>query len=148
MLEVLAELISTGCGLGKIRPAPGTWGAAAGFALRRLFSRPGFRIPAGIFLAAVGTIVADRTSRRLRERDPSQVVIDEVVGGFIAAGGGTFGEELLRFLIFRALDVFKPLPIRRSENLPGGVGIMADDLAAGAATAALASLLEKARRKV
>jgi phosphatidylglycerophosphatase A len=72
--------------------------------------------------------------------DPGPVVLDEVAGQWLAllvlvAAGHTpaLAEVLAAFLLFRAFDVLKPWPIRALESLPGGWGIVADDLAAGLA---------------
>ena len=67
-------------------------------------------------------------------KDPQFVVVDEVVGQWLAlAGARTLELEiwLAAFLLFRLFDIWKPAPVRQLESLPGGVGIMADDLMAG-----------------
>jgi len=70
--------------------------------------------------------------------DPGQVVIDEVLGVWLALAGVTtlnWKSWILAFALFRFFDILKPPPIRQLETLPGGVGIIADDLAAGACAA-------------
>ncbi len=66
-------------------------------------------------------------------RDPGKVVIDEITGMFITFGFIPVNFKILwiGFFIFRAFDIIKPPPIRRLEKLPGGWGIMADDVLAG-----------------
>ncbi|MBP1683246.1 MAG: pgpA, partial [Ignavibacteriaceae bacterium] len=66
-------------------------------------------------------------------KDPSQCTIDEVVGTWVAliALPKTLLIVLTSFLIWRALDIIKPFPARTSEKLPGGFGIMIDDVIAG-----------------
>ena len=64
------------------------------------------------------------------------VVIDEMVGVWIPLlavpdNAYTYGYVLAAFVLFRLLDIFKPLGIRKMENLKGGVGIMMDDILAG-----------------
>ena len=75
--------------------------------------------------------------------DPSEVVIDEVAGMWIALLGAPIsGPHLLSaFLLFRLFDIWKPGPSDRLQNLPGGWGIMADDVAAGAVAGLLVALL-------
>lgn len=66
--------------------------------------------------------------------DPSRVVVDEMVGVWIAllaAPAGHVGYALGAFALFRLFDIFKPLGIRRMEQLPGGIGVMMDDILAG-----------------
>ncbi len=71
------------------------------------------------------------------------MVSDELAGMWVACLflPKTWVWLLAAFLLFRALDIFKPLGIRRFEKLPGGIGIMADDLAAGLAAAGLLNLV-------
>ena len=72
-------------------------------------------------------------------KDPKEVVIDEISGQFIAILGCIQSEKstyiflslLLSFVLFRLFDITKIGPIKRFENLPNGIGIMADDIVAG-----------------
>ena len=67
-------------------------------------------------------------------QDPPAVVIDEVVGQWLALAAvspADWKQWLAAFVLFRALDIAKPFPLRRLERLPGGYGIVADDVAAG-----------------
>lgn len=66
--------------------------------------------------------------------DPSRVVVDEMVGTWVALLAVSAGEwmwMLAALVLFRLFDIFKPLGIRRMENLPGGAGVMADDILSG-----------------
>jgi len=65
--------------------------------------------------------------------DPGFVVIDEVAGQMIAMIGVPLGWKYLlaSFILFRGFDIVKPFPLRRLERLPGGTGIMMDDVGAG-----------------
>lgn len=66
--------------------------------------------------------------------DPSRVVVDEMVGVWIAllaAPAGHVWYALGAFVLFRLFDIFKPLGIRRMESLPGGIGVMMDDILSG-----------------
>lgn len=94
----------------------------------------------GVFF--VGAWAAGRAERLLNEKDPGQVVVDELLGQWIAVmplgASGTAWELLAAFILFRTLDIAKPWPIRASENwLPGGYGVMLDDLLAGLGAAGL-----------
>jgi phosphatidylglycerophosphatase A len=89
-------------------------------------------------LAAVSAVpamwAAGVAAREKAVKDPGFVVVDEVVGQWMALAGArvlNWKAYLGAFLLFRLFDVWKPAPIRRLENLPGGVGIVADDVLAG-----------------
>lgn len=88
-------------------------------------------------LTMAGIWAATRAEKALRKKDPSIVVIDEVAGQMIALLSGpfwlhTWWSVLTAFLLFRLFDIWKPYPIRRLESLESGLGIMADDVLAGA----------------
>ena len=72
-------------------------------------------------------------AKLLDRKDPGLVVVDEVVGQWITFVSLPFTPwvALAGFVLFRAMDVIKPWPARALERLPGGLGIMADDVAAG-----------------
>ena len=84
-------------------------------------------------LAVVAVIVCHRAAEEFGHPDPSPVVIDEVLGMWCAAlMVPVRAYDLCAvFLLFRLFDVVKPAPISRLERLPGGFGIVADDVAAG-----------------
>jgi phosphatidylglycerophosphatase A len=89
---------------------------------------------AALLAAVVGVWAGGREEARVAVHDPGSVVIDEVAGMLVAlvAHPRQPGWVLLLFLLFRLLDVWKPFPIRQTQSLPGGLGIVADDLLAGA----------------
>ena len=67
-------------------------------------------------------------------KDPSKVVVDEAIGQWITLAGATvynWKSWLAAFLLFRLFDILKPPPVRQAERLPGGLGIVADDVLAG-----------------
>lgn len=83
----------------------------------------------------VGIPAATITEKELGRKDPRPVVIDEVAGQLIALAflPLTWQTMLMAFLLFRAFDIIKPFPINwLDKNLPGGFGIMTDDMLAGA----------------
>lgn len=130
MSNRLAELIATCGGLGYLPKAPGTWGSLGAVALAA-----GLPYPA-IFAAAFlfpGIWAAGRMAKTGGRDDPQHVVIDEAVGQWIALAGGahTWQSVLAAFVLFRFFDIFKPWPVNALERLPGGWGIMMDDVMAG-----------------
>ena len=88
---------------------------------------------ANAVFAAVGIWAADRTARLAGSKDPRHVVVDEIAGQLVTLAFLPLTPRVLiaGFLVFRVLDVWKPWPADRLEGLPGGSGIMADDLMAG-----------------
>jgi len=97
----------------------------------------------GIFALALGGWAAEHYVRETGRADPSECVIDEVAGQFVAcafAPRALLGFTLA-FLLFRMFDIFKPWPIGLAERLHGGLGIMADDIVAGVAAGALIVIL-------
>ena len=132
----LAMALATGLGVGFAPIAPGTWGSIPGVALALGLARwgGGWAVAAGaVFFAVAGTWAAELASKRLRAKDPRPVVVDEIAGQLVTLAflPPTLPVLLAGFLVFRILDVWKPWPARRLESLPGGSGIMADDLMAG-----------------
>ncbi len=136
----MAKFISTVGGIGLIRPAPGTWGSLAAlpfaFVLGRTFGSLGLlAASAGIF--ALGAWAAGIYENQSGSHDPSEVVIDEIVGQWIACVpliyfGSKWWIWPIAFALFRLFDIWKPGPIGKlDKQFPGGVGTMIDDLAAG-----------------
>lgn len=125
----------TGLMIGKIPVAPGTFGSVAGIALCLGLAR--LPLAAGtvatILLIAFSVWVADRSVRILAVKDPGCVVIDEIAGMAVTLYGLPADAPVVvaGFVLFRLLDITKPFGIRRLERLPGGVGVVADDVAAG-----------------
>jgi phosphatidylglycerophosphatase A len=133
-------LIATAGPAGFFPRAPGTMGSLVGVLICigiSMFELQLFHLPLVAGLAGLGTWAAGR-SEVAYGHDASRIVIDEVVGQMLAlalvvrSNGSTLAVgTILGFLLFRFFDILKPFPIRRFENLPGGVGVMADDLGAG-----------------
>jgi phosphatidylglycerophosphatase A len=124
-----------GFGSGRARWAPGTWGTVVGVAIYLLLRPLPPTVYAGIVAAlfAFGVWASGRVARALGQKDPSSIVWDEIVGVLVAlfmAPAG-WGYVVAGFLLFRLFDIAKPLGIDRLQHLPGGWGIMADDLLAG-----------------
>ena len=125
------------CGyVGYVPVAPGTAGSIAGLALYGAAGLlGGTQVEIGVLavVLAVGVWSSAASERHLGETDPGVIVIDEVAGMLITllALQPTWGGALAGFLAFRFFDVVKPFPARWAERLPGGWGVMADDVIAG-----------------
>ena len=135
----LAILISTWFGCGYAPVAPGTAGSAAAVVIAMVLSRYAGFVPwhfavLAVLLFAPAVWSADVTARSLNRKDPGLVVVDEVVGQWLALAGAAhldWKSVLAAFLLFRLFDIWKPPPVRQLEALPGGLGINADDAMAG-----------------
>ena len=133
----LSASIATAGGIGYAPLAPGTAASLVAAGLWYWwYPADGIQWATCGIAVVIGTWAADRFAKRLGTSDPSQVVIDEVAGMWLALAGlpRSAGIACLAFLLFRVLDIVKIPPIRQLERLPGGVGIMLDDLAAGLLT--------------
>ncbi|HEY7334863.1 MAG TPA: phosphatidylglycerophosphatase A [Bryobacteraceae bacterium] len=138
-MKTLARLIATCCYCGYAPAAPGTVGSLAAIALAwPLWRFAGFGpwafLVLGLAAIAPAIWAADSVSRETGSSDPSIVVVDEVVGQWIAlAGAARFNWRSWAgaFVLFRLFDVLKPPPARQFDHIPGGVGIVLDDVAAG-----------------
>ena len=136
MNRVAAEWIGTVFYIGKLPLAPGTW--ASIFAVLCWYflfqSVNHFVLPAiSIFLFLIGGIASDTIVKHSKEHDPSRIVIDEWVGQWVALSMMPINIRtgVVAFVAFRIFDIIKPGPVRKMEKIPGGWGIMADDVVAG-----------------
>jgi len=154
----LVALALTTFGVGYIPGAPGTYGSAVGVAIYlgvfSLISKVDdlYPVRAGAFtgymasrwaaipvaltaFCLIGIWASGRTAAIFGRKDPSQAVVDEVMGQLITYCFVPFGVGwpfiLLGFLLFRLFDIVKPYPCRSVEGLEGGLGICADDIIAG-----------------
>lgn len=135
MLAKLATFVATAGYIGFVPIAPGTFGSAVGllvYAAVRLADSWPLEAAAIVVILAAGIWAADRVERQLG-KDPGAVVIDEVLGMLVTLAflDVNLTGAVVGFLVFRVLDVIKPPPAARLENLHGGPGIMFDDLMAG-----------------
>lgn len=129
------RLLATGAGVGYLPFAPGTAGSLLGAALcvPLLFLPEPVYLGATVVLTAMAVWAAGGMALELGIADPAPVVIDEIVGMLWAAIAlrPHLYDVTVAFLLFRVFDVVKPVPIPWLERLPGGLGIVADDVAAG-----------------
>ena len=168
--DYLALAIAS-CGVGYLPMAPGTWGSLVGIGIYLLLRFSTFRfidifVPQGSFLrfmplplftsallvvitliTLVGIWAASRAEELFGRKDPGKVVIDEVAGQLIALLplvprlDPGWMSIIVAFVLFRLFDIVKPYPARRFEKLESGLGIMSDDLVAGAYAAVGTSLM-------
>lgn len=142
-MDKLIVFIATGCYSGMVPKAPGTWGSVFAV-LPWYFCRnlsPISYLSLLVLLLVIGVLTAGSTEKIMNKPDPGCIVIDEILGMFIALA---FAPEhpaawLLGFLLFRVFDIAKPFPVSWFDtHMHGGLGIMLDDVIAG--LYALASL--------
>jgi len=145
----LSWTIATFFGVGHLQPGSGTWASAATLALWWAFGLwlpSAWLVPAAIAISVLVTLIGIPPStvvaRESGIKDPGFVVIDEVAGQMIAliAVPVHWKYMLAGFILFRSFDIVKPFPLRRLEALPGGTGIMLDDVGAGLYALALLQL--------
>jgi len=148
MNSVAAVLASWfGCGYAPL--APGTAGSLAAAVLAYVAGRywgaaPWVFLFLGAALLLPGVWAASRMQRITGRADPAVVVLDEVVGQWIGLAGASSldGRQVFAaFLLFRLLDITKPFPVGKLEGVPGGWGVMLDDVMAGAYAALVMVLL-------
>jgi phosphatidylglycerophosphatase A len=130
----VALAVASAAGAGYAPIAPGTAGSAV--ALIALWLIPFTSVALVITLVAVTAIgiwAGGRVERIASEKDPGLIVIDEVAGMIVSVllVPRTAAVLIAAFLLFRLFDVWKPFPARQAQDLPGGLGVMADDLIAG-----------------
>lgn len=127
--------------------APGTFGSLVGLGIFFLLGSLPLQIVAFILITWAGIWAASRTERILGAKDPGKVVVDEVAGQMLSllpvwafVNGPYKLSIIVSFTLFRLFDIFKPYPARKFESFRGGLGIMADDLVAGAYAALVLGL--------
>jgi phosphatidylglycerophosphatase A len=139
-MKVLAKIVSTVCGIGFVPAAPGTLASALVVLGVRVVSSgpsPAVLLGASATLFFIGVWAAGSYAADLGASDPGLIVVDEVCGQLLALALVPRHRlaVVLAFVLFRIFDILKPFPLRRLESLPGGWGIMADDIGAGLAAA-------------
>ena len=145
--SVIARLIATAGGAGYSPVAPGTCGTAVAVPLAWLAGG----LPTWAFAAVttgiilVGIVAAELADRTWDTHDSGRIVIDEVAGYFVSlllVDRTRPGFLLLGFVAFRLFDIVKPPPVRAIDRrMPGGAGVVLDDVAAGVFAALLLLIL-------
>ncbi|PJE29304.1 Phosphatidylglycerophosphatase A [Pseudooceanicola marinus] len=148
-----SHLIATVGGTGHLKPASGTWGSAAGLVLAwglHALGGPALLIAALVFVWFAGLWSVKAETLGKADHDPSEIVVDEVVGIWIAflpvsIGAAHVGAPLTAlwpgwaaaFLGFRLFDIWKPWLVGRADRRNDALGVMLDDVIAGIFTAIL-----------
>jgi phosphatidylglycerophosphatase A len=135
-MKVLSTALATFGGIGYFPIAPGT---LASLILALLYKFWFFRIPwplylgIGLIIYVIGVWSSGAAADRAGKEDPRTVVIDEVLGQWLALWmvPPLWGYVLMSFILFRFFDILKPLFIRKAETFRAGWGIMLDDILAG-----------------
>ena len=133
-LNFIDKFLGSGFYTGYVPIASGTFGSLAALIIYLIpgFEKPYVIIPYIIIFFLYGIYVGSRFEE-LYGKDPAECTIDEVVGTWIAYLflPKTTGIIIITFFLWRALDIIKPYPARKLENIKGGFGIMIDDVVSG-----------------
>lgn len=147
----MTRLIATACatvfGIGYLRPAPGTWGSLAALPLAWALHQIGgfwFLVNVTFFVFVSGLMATQKITQGSADQDPSEIVIDEVVGQWIALFPVSYGAMMMSveitalwpgwiaaFGLFRLFDIWKPWLVGWADRRPGAFGVMLDDVIAG-----------------
>jgi phosphatidylglycerophosphatase A len=138
-----------GCGLAPVAPGTvGSIGALPVYFAVRAVAGSGTRgalavLAAGLVVTFVGVWASGIAAARARLKDPQFIVVDEAAGTLIAlaAAPASLTGVAVAVGLFRLFDIVKPFPARRMERLPGGWGIVLDDVVAGLQAAAVVAAL-------
>ena len=144
---MIARMIGTVCGVGHLRPAPGTWGSAVALPLAWVVHQIGgfpFLAAMALVLFVAGWGATHRMTKGRDDHDPSEIVADEVVGQWIALLPLSYaawdrGIDILdmwpgwvaAFVLFRLFDIWKPWLVGRADRRGDALGVMLDDVIAG-----------------
>ena len=137
--EDAVVFLATGFYVGKIPFAPGSFGSLIGLPLALALAGipPVWAILCTLLFTIFSVCVADAAEKILKQNDPGCIVIDEIAGMMVSLTGLPFTPITIAFgfIVFRILDILKPFPIRHlDKRIPGGLGVVADDVAAGVIT--------------
>jgi len=143
----MSRIIATFLYVGLLKPAPGTWGSLAALPVAwglHLAGGPILLVAATVAVAAVGWWATAVEVAGAEDQDPSEIVIDEVVGQWIALWPVSIGAAMAStsftalwpgivtaFLAFRLFDIWKPGPVGLADRQKGPTGVMLDDIVAG-----------------
>ena len=135
-MNKVSEIISTVFYIGRLPFAPGTWCsfvALLAWFFLRFYIEGVFILYASLVLFFIGVAVSTIHAETLKDDDPSEIVIDEWVGQWIALWliPHSFAWGFLSFTIFRIFDILKLGPVKGMDDIKSGTGIMMDDVVAG-----------------
>jgi phosphatidylglycerophosphatase A len=143
--EKLIKSLATGFGSGLVSFAPGTWGTLVGVLICLLclpLTWP-LRLLTVLALLALSIYVAERAEIIYQKKDDQRIVIDEIIGFQVTMLPVAINVLYLcvGFVLFRIFDILKPFPIANLQRLPGGWGVVIDDVGAGIYAGAIMWLL-------
>ncbi|MCI4624740.1 MAG: phosphatidylglycerophosphatase A [Candidatus Magnetoovum sp. WYHC-5] len=133
-IRLLFKYIASLGFIGFLPIAPGTWGTLAGFVFLWLVQVDGFYLLIlSLIVLVIGVFAAQIAEEEFNKKDSGHIIIDELCGYFVSV---VFIEQSMSvliagFFLFRFFDIVKPQPVRLCEKLPGGFGVMLDDVMAG-----------------
>jgi len=144
--EKLITFLATGFGSGLSPVAPGTAGTLVGVLICLLcLPMPWIlRLLFVLVLLAFSIYVADKAEKIYQKKDDQRIVIDEIIGLQLTMLPVAINALNLfaAFVLFRIFDIWKPFPVRNLQGLPGGWGVVIDDVAAGIYAGAIMGLLK------
>jgi phosphatidylglycerophosphatase A len=133
----LPLLVATMGGVGRLKPAPGTWGSL--LVLPAALLGPVATLSLAILVTIIGFYAVRDVLRETPDQDPGWIVVDEAAGMLIALAGLSVDANIWGVLIalglFRVFDILKPWPISWADQQEGAFGVMLDDIVAGALVA-------------
>ena len=133
----LPMLVATMGGIGRLKPAPGTWGSLV--VLPAALLGPVAALLIAFLITMIGLYAVREVLRDTPNQDPGWIVVDEAAGMLIALAGLSVDTSLwgvlVAFALFRVFDIFKPWPISWADQQKGAFGVMLDDIVAGALVA-------------
>ena len=135
-MNKIAEITSTVFYIGRLPLAPGTWCSFIAFLswfYLRFYIEGVFILYASLILFFIGVAVSTIHSEVIKKDDPSEIVIDEWVGQWIALWliPHSFYWGFVSFILFRFFDISKLGPVQGMDDIKSGTGIMMDDVVAG-----------------
>lgn len=140
---ILIKTIATGFGLGYSPIIPGTMGSLLGLLSLFINLSTTTWIIISVCLFLLGVFISTQAEKLFSKKDSREIVIDEIAGCvvFLLLVPHTKWCIILGFILYRILDIIKPFPACISQCLPGGWGIMTDDLIVGIYTGVVINLL-------
>jgi phosphatidylglycerophosphatase A len=132
-MKLIQNLILTFGGLGKLPTAPGTWGSIGALLVWLVVPQEiSFRICLILLFSILGYYFCSVELIESEDKDPSYIVIDEVIGMWISLlFVQTINLMIIGLILFRFFDIFKPSIIYHSQFFNGAVGVILDDVIAG-----------------
>jgi len=135
----MIKILATGLGAGYLPKAPGTYGSVVGVGLWYLLLQTGawhtmpMQVLGVILFILFAVWVSGRAEKIFAKHDASEIVIDEIAGILVTFVGIPlhWPSAIAGFVLFRLFDIIKPPPVCQSQRLPGGWGVVIDDVLAG-----------------